>query len=154
MIDTKLYSTVSLVLALALGAMTVGCDPSSQASEAEANDQFVKVVNVEVTPITLTDFTAYIRLTGQVEALNDVIVSAEESGVIERLFVEKGALVRKGAAIAKIVPLIWLESATSVSDACGKTSRSAARSTTWKRSTRRSCKRLVWTSLKPGSSAP
>jgi hypothetical protein len=58
MIDTKLYSTVSLVLALALGAMTVGCDPSSQASEAEANDQFVKVVNVEVTPITLTDFTS------------------------------------------------------------------------------------------------
>jgi multidrug efflux pump subunit AcrA (membrane-fusion protein) len=105
MIDTKLYSTVSLVLALALGAMTVGCDPSSQASEAEANDQFVKVVNVEVTPITLTDFTAYIRLTGQVEALNDVIVSAEESGVIERLFVEKGALVRKGAAIAKIEDL-------------------------------------------------
>jgi multidrug efflux pump subunit AcrA (membrane-fusion protein) len=105
MIDTKLYSTVSLVLALALGAMTVGCDPSSQASEAEANDQFVKVVNVEVTPITLTDFTAYIRLTGQVEALNDVIVSAEESGVIERLFVEKGALVRKGAAIAKIAPV-------------------------------------------------
>jgi RND family efflux transporter MFP subunit len=102
MIDTKVYRTALLMFAVALGAAAVACDPSSQASEAEANDQFVKVVNVEVAPIALTDFTAYIRLTGEVEALNDVIVSAEESGVIERLFVEKGALVRKGAAIAKI----------------------------------------------------
>jgi RND family efflux transporter MFP subunit len=106
MIDTKVYRTALLMFAVALGAAAVACDPSSQASEAEANDQFVKVVNVEVAPIALTDFTAYIRLTGEVEALNDVIVSAEESGVIERLFVEKGALVRRGAAIAKIEDLV------------------------------------------------
>jgi len=91
-----------LAAALTVSAVTIGCDPSSQASEAEANDEFVKVVNVEVLPVEPTDFTAYIRLTGEVEAMNDVVVSAEESGVVERLFVEKGQYVRKDEPIAKI----------------------------------------------------
>jgi hypothetical protein len=55
MIDTKVYRTALLMFAVALGAAAVACDPSSQASEAEANDQFVKVVNVEVAPIALTE---------------------------------------------------------------------------------------------------
>ncbi|NIR43508.1 MAG: hypothetical protein GWN99_18755, partial [Gemmatimonadetes bacterium] len=62
----------------------------------------MKVVNVEVRPVELTDFTTYIRLTGEVEALNDVRVSAEESGAIERFFVEKGELLGVGQPIAKI----------------------------------------------------
>ncbi len=91
-----------LAASLAVSYVAISCSPTSQANEAEANDAFVKVVNVEVTPVQLTDFTAYIRLTGEVEAMNDVVVSAEESGIIERFFVEKGEYVRKGAAIAKI----------------------------------------------------
>jgi RND family efflux transporter MFP subunit len=91
-----------LAVALAASSVAIGCDPSSQANEAEANDAFVKVVNVEVTPIELTDFTAYIRLTGEVEAMNDVVVSAEESGVVEQIFVKKGQYVRKGSPIAKV----------------------------------------------------
>ena len=93
---------VWLAVAFAMGCVAIGCNPSSQASEAEANDAFVKVVNVEVAPVELTDFTAYIRLTGEVEALNDVVVSAEESGVVERIFVDKGEYVSKGSPIAKI----------------------------------------------------
>lgn len=91
-----------LALGLAVGMGALGCGPSSQASRAEANDEFVKVVNVEVAPVTLTDFTAYIRLTGEVEAMNDVMVSAEESGVIERFYLEKGRYLKKGSPIAKI----------------------------------------------------
>jgi RND family efflux transporter MFP subunit len=91
-----------LAVALAASSVAVGCDPSSQASEAEANDAFVKVVNVEVAPVELRDFTAYIRLTGEVEAMNDVVVSAEESGVVEQVFVEKGEYLRKGSPIAKV----------------------------------------------------
>jgi RND family efflux transporter MFP subunit len=91
-----------LAAILTLSAAGSGCGPSSQASEAEAGQDFIKTVNVEVQPVELSDFTSYIRLTGEIEALNDVTVSAEESGVIERFFVEKGQLVQAGAPLAKI----------------------------------------------------
>lgn len=103
MANERFDRRVWLALGLAASLVAAACGPSSQASEAaEADGQFVKVVNVEVVPITPTDFTTYIRLAGEVEAMNDVVVSAEESGVIERFYVEKGELVKKGAPIAKI----------------------------------------------------
>jgi RND family efflux transporter MFP subunit len=92
----------TLALVVALGWIAGACDPSAQPNEAKAADEFVKTVNVEVLPIAPSDFTAYIRLTGEVEALEDVTVSAEEGGVIERFYVEKGEFVRKGAPLAKI----------------------------------------------------
>ena len=97
--DRYEWSALALVAGLAVGS----CGPSTQASELdEAADEFVKVVNVEVVKVEPTDFTGYIRLIGEVEAMNDVIVSAEETGVIERFYVEKGDNVRKGRSIAKI----------------------------------------------------
>lgn len=92
----------SIALVAALGAAPVGCSPSSSTSEAEAGQDFIRTVNVEVVPVARTDFTSYVRLTGEVEAMNDVTLSAEESGVIERFFIEKGNFVRRGAPIAKI----------------------------------------------------
>jgi RND family efflux transporter MFP subunit len=91
---------VPLLVAALVGA---GCSSAGgeDASSAEG-EAFLNVVNVEVEAVTPTDFTAYIRLTGEVEALNDVTVSAEESGVIERFFAAKGDFVRSGAPIAKI----------------------------------------------------
>jgi RND family efflux transporter MFP subunit len=62
----------------------------------------VRTVNVEVTPVTRSQFTDYVRITGEVEAWQDVTVSAEESGPIARFYVEKGSRVRAGAALAKI----------------------------------------------------
>lgn len=86
-----------------LAALTTGCGSSSQETEAaELEEEFAKVVNVEVLEIQPSDFTGYIRLTGEVEAYSDVVVSAEEAGLIERFYVEKGSYVRKGAPIAKI----------------------------------------------------
>jgi RND family efflux transporter MFP subunit len=103
MIDKRLISDLTLVISLIASLVVAACSPSGQASEAaEAGEEFVKTVNVEVNSVAPTDFTIYIRLTGEVEALNDVTMSAEETGVIERFFVEKGEFVRKGQAIAKI----------------------------------------------------
>ncbi len=62
----------------------------------------VRVINVAVTPVTLSDFVDYVRIVGEVEAMHDITVSAEESGSIARFFVDKGARVRKGQLIAKI----------------------------------------------------
>jgi membrane fusion protein (multidrug efflux system) len=92
----------SIALVAVLGLAAVGCSPSSSASEAEAGQDYTKTVNVEVAPVARTDFISYVRLTGEVEAMNDVTLSAEESGVIERFFLEKGHFVRVGDPIAKI----------------------------------------------------
>ena len=83
----------------------VGCGPpeatgNDDATAAEA--AYVKVVNVEVRTIEAADFTSYIRLTGAVEASEDVVVSSQESGVIERIIVDKGSRVRAGQPIAQI----------------------------------------------------
>lgn len=98
-------------LALLIGLAAAGCG-SSQGREAEGSEApgaeqgsaegFVKVVNVELRPLELTDFTTYVRLTGTVEAGDDVRVSAEASGVLERFFAEKGRRVRAGQPLAKI----------------------------------------------------
>ncbi len=103
MTENRLSKEAGVIAAFVLALGAAGCSPSSGASEAaETGSDYVKVVNVEVTDVTPTDFTSYIRLTGEVEAMNDVTLSAEESGVIERFFVEKGQFLRAGQAIAKI----------------------------------------------------
>lgn len=92
-----------LSLALLALAPVAACSPDSQASEVSAEDDgYVKVVNVEVEEIESVPFTSYIRLTGEIEALQDVVVSAEESGVIERYLVQKGEYVKRGEPLAKI----------------------------------------------------
>ncbi len=99
----RLGNGAGVIAALAIALSLAGCSPSSGESEAaEASNDYVKIVNVEVTNVEPTDFTSYIRLTGEVEAMNDVTLSAEESGVIERFYVEKGQFVRAGQPIAKI----------------------------------------------------
>ena len=61
-----------------------------------------RIVNVEVTPIVLREFTGFIRVTGEVEALNDITISAEESGRIVRFLASKGQRVRQDEEIAKL----------------------------------------------------
>jgi RND family efflux transporter MFP subunit len=90
-----------------LGALlgVVACVPADGEEAAAAVDQAtpgVRTVNGEVPPVVLTDFVEYVRLTGEVEALHDVTVAAEESGAITRLYVEKGAMLDKGDPIMKI----------------------------------------------------
>jgi RND family efflux transporter MFP subunit len=82
----------------------MGCNSSDASPEtaAGADSAYVKVVNVEVRSVQPVDFTSAVRITGVAEADDDVTVSAEEGGTLERFFVDKGARVAAGAAIAKI----------------------------------------------------
>lgn len=82
-----------------------GCGDAGETSEGAAPqpvDEFVKVVNVETQVIEPGSFTTYVRLTGAVEAWEDVIVSAEESGTIQSFSLEKGSRIGAGQAIARI----------------------------------------------------
>ena len=89
-----------LVCALAACGETAQADPQA-AGEAD-DESLTRVVNVEVVPLERDTFTDVIRLTGTVAANRDVMISAEESGVIRELFVEKGSQVEAGRWIAKI----------------------------------------------------
>ena len=82
-----------------------GCgSPEASGTENTAGGEasYVRTVNVEVLNIETAEFTSYIRLTAAVEAYEDVVVSSQESGVIERIIADKGSRVRAGQPIAKI----------------------------------------------------
>lgn len=91
-----------LVLAGALALAGCGAGEVNGAEEAVEAAPSGRVLNVEVTTVAPQDFVDVIRLTGTVAANRDVIVSAEESGVITALMVEKGAMVAAGQPIARI----------------------------------------------------
>ena len=61
-----------------------------------------RVINVETISLERQDFVDLIRLTGVVMADQDVTISAQESGVIRRIRVDKGSTVRSGQALFEI----------------------------------------------------
>ncbi len=90
-----------LVVGLAACGGDAQADGTAEA-EAEPSTGFVRVINVETVTVEPMAFTELIRLTGTVMADQDVIVAAEESGIIRELYVDKGTWVRADQAIAKI----------------------------------------------------
>ncbi len=88
-----------------VGLLITGCtrgEAGTSDDDTEGEQVGARVVNVEVTPVSLGEFTGFIRVTGEVEALNDITIAAEETGRVLRFMVEKGERVRQGQAIAKL----------------------------------------------------
>jgi len=96
------------LLGFGAALMTGACSPAEDSAEnpgssgPEKTAPSSRIVNVEVAPVITSEFTDYIRIIGEVGALHDVTVAAEESGVIKAFFVDKGASVRKDQPIAKL----------------------------------------------------
>ena len=88
-----------LVLAVAI---TVGGCGSAEATGAGEGAPVGRVLNVEIVIVATSEFVELINLTGTVVANRDVIVSAEETGVITQLLAEKGDAVSAGQPIARI----------------------------------------------------
>ena len=91
----------------ALGLLAVGavaaCQPAGGSTAGGENGAaFARVVKVAVREVRPDTFVDYIRATGEVEAMSDVMLSAEEGGVIREFYVAKGAAVEAGQPIAKI----------------------------------------------------
>ena len=61
-----------------------------------------RVVNAEAEPLVPSTFVQYIRVVGEVEALHDVTVSAEESGTIASFLAGKGERVARGQPVTRI----------------------------------------------------
>jgi membrane fusion protein, multidrug efflux system len=88
---------------LGLAAVVAACGSETHAAEnggAEAAPG--RVISVETELVQPARFTDFVRIVGSVAANRDVLVSAEESGVIRQLFVDKGAFVQAGQPIARI----------------------------------------------------
>ena len=75
----------------------VGGAPSPEGAELG----YRRVVNVEVDRLEPRSFTRVIRLPGVAWAMRDVVVSAEEAGVVRRIVRDKGRTVRAGQAILR-----------------------------------------------------
>jgi RND family efflux transporter MFP subunit len=114
--NRKLLRTLA---ATSLAVLLAACAPaggeeateSTEVSNAADAAGGARIINVEVTPIELTEFVAYVRVTGEVEAIHDVTIAAEESGAITRFYVDKGAHLRLGDPIMKIDDEVLLANA-------------------------------------------
>ena len=87
---------------LALGLAGCGASEVDGADGDGMAEEFVRVINVEVSTLATEQFVEEIRLTSVALANQDVLVAAEESGVIREIYAERGQRVAEGAPIARI----------------------------------------------------
>ena len=117
------------VLTLLAGVATCGGDAEAgRASEAGVLVEGAsRVINVEISTVETRDFVERISLTGTVVAGQDVTLSAQESGVIRRVVVEKGATVTAGQ------PLLEIDDAVLRSQVAEATAQASLANETWTR---------------------
>lgn len=93
----------ALIAVLATGSIAAcdGAGGGGVPSAANADEGYRRVVNVEVERLEPRNFTRIIRLPGVAMAMRDVVISAEEAGVVRRIVRDKGRPVRAGQAILR-----------------------------------------------------
>jgi len=89
-------------IAVAAGAAAACGLAEADGEDSGAAEAYVRIINVEVAPIVPQRFVEEIRLTSVAMANQDVLVAAEESGVIREIYKDRGDRVEEGEAIAKI----------------------------------------------------
>ncbi len=124
--QTRLKAGIVTLLA---GAVACGGDAEAGgASEAGVLvEGAARVINVEISTVETRGFVERINLTGTVVAGQDVTLSAQESGVIRRVIVEKGATVTVGQ------PLLEIDGAVLRSQVQEATAQASLASETWQR---------------------
>ena len=78
------------------------CGGEGQGQTEEPAETYARIVNVEVETVAPRSFTQVARLTGVARAMNDVVVSAEEAGVVRRIVRDKGRPIAAGQAILQL----------------------------------------------------
>jgi membrane fusion protein (multidrug efflux system) len=90
------------VVVAATAAAACGSAEAENGEGSGSADAYVRIINVEVSPVEPQRFVEEIRLTSVAMANQDVLVAAEESGVIREIYKDRGDRVEEGEAIAKI----------------------------------------------------
>jgi membrane fusion protein, multidrug efflux system len=120
----------SLLTAALLAGVLAACGEEARAG-SEEQDRYERVMNVEVLPVETRRFRELVRVTGTVQANYDVTVSAEESGVVREMLVERGNRVREGE------PLLRVDDRVLRSQVREAEARAALATETWERRRRR-----------------
>lgn len=81
------------------GAEGEGAETAEETAEAV---DFHRVVNVEVETVAPRQYAVTVRVTGMAAALRDVMVAADETGVVSEILAEQGSEVELGAPILKL----------------------------------------------------
>lgn len=97
---TSQYLTV-LLLGMAFAIVSCSGD-ESESGEKNSGGKKDRKISVRVQEIIPSDFVESIQLSGVVKAIDDIMLSAEEGGVLKEWKLEKGAYVRKGELIAQL----------------------------------------------------
>ncbi len=104
-------TTTTNQMRLKVGVLTLLAGVMACGGEAEAGgtreagvlvEGAARVINVEISTVATRDFVERIRLTGTVIADQDVILSAQEAGVIRRVVVDQGATVTRGQRLLEV----------------------------------------------------
>jgi membrane fusion protein (multidrug efflux system) len=103
----KLALPIAAALVFGIGCGDqAGARTMSEADSASAQDSTGvaarRVINVEVVTVEPGAFTEQVRVTGSVLANREVLVSAEEGGVVRAVYVEKGASVTTGDTLVRV----------------------------------------------------
>jgi RND family efflux transporter MFP subunit len=83
-------------------ALTFAACGDAEAGAGEGEEPFVRIINVETREVRPRPFVEQIRLTGTVKANQDVTISAQESGAVEEIVVDKGSAVQAGDALIRL----------------------------------------------------
>ncbi len=90
--------TFSLILIGFALLVSQSCSGESQAETGKAEKgTAVKILNIQPRP-----FMEYIHTTGTVKANNQIMVVAEESGILEKVYFDKGRQVSRGDVLARL----------------------------------------------------
>jgi RND family efflux transporter MFP subunit len=98
---TNRIAAIGVLIAATL-ATACGRTEGAQAQPSESEEEPRRVVNVEVMEVRPESFTHFVQVVGTVEAQRDVMVSAEEGGVVETVEAAKGEVVRPGEALVRL----------------------------------------------------
>ena len=79
-----------------------GAQGEDAAQDQAESAGYTRVVNVEVAPVEPREFARIIRVTGVAQAMRDVVVSAQEEGVVRRIVRDKGQPIQVGQAILRL----------------------------------------------------
>jgi membrane fusion protein, multidrug efflux system len=103
MSGVKGYIGTGSVLVAAVALAGCGGSGGGSASAADTGDVApARVINVQVITVAPEPFAEYVQITGTAEAERAVTLSAEESGVVRALLVNRGQRVAAGQPIARI----------------------------------------------------
>jgi len=102
--NTKHYKAVlSVIAALGLaGVLVAAVFTANNSSTSSGKTYNVAAKNLVISKVKQAEFTEYLPIRGLVEPEDTVFIDAIDGGRVEALYIQEGAMVKKGQAILKL----------------------------------------------------